>query len=339
MSANDLSRAVHLVEGGVVACFVLKPLEVSLSREVLFSLGVPVKDALWFVPAERRPAIRAAVDALSSLGVEARQYPEVRLRSGHLRGLREAVRSRQSSRAAGRLRAQLMEDGRDLNAVVAAHNVSAWVFAGGLEARNWIIIDSSQFTVEGGYLDAMKSDGVLGVLLRSADRGKGLSSGLTRWVATSAPKNTIFFSMYGDSTANVINNSLPRLSAEYAPLSVDATSALLLLSGSESGRDIPTRDRVEVALNYAPHVQRLLVKPHPRDQRPARESGESALSSILPEVEFLPSSMSAEDVPTRIGYLPGYVLSESPSTSLHTMQQASGARLITAVVKPVAPPS
>lgn len=339
MSANDLLRAVNPVEDGVAACFVLKPLEVLLAREALFSLGVPVENALWFVPTEQRPAIRAAIDALSSLGVKVHRYPEVRLRSGHLRELRQAVRSRRSSRSARHLSARLRKDGQSISAIVAAHNVSAWVFAAGLDARSWIIIDSSLSSVEHGYLDAMKSDGVLGVLLRSTARGKGLSPRVTRWAVRSAPQQAVYFSMYGASSDNIIYNGLPRLSADYAPLSVDSTSALLLLSGKETGRAVLTRRRVEAALNYAPNVQRLLVKPHPRDQRPAYEGEESALSSSSLEIEFLPSSLSAEEVPMSIGYLPRYVLAESPSTSLHTMQRAAGKRLTTAVVTRSAPHS
>lgn len=339
VSASELRRVVGSVEDGVVACFVLKPLEVFLAREALFSLGVPVEDALWFVPAEPRPPVTAAFDALSALGVEVHRYPEVRLRAGRLRGFREAVRSGRSSWSAGRLHSRLSKDGHGVSAVVAAHNISAWVFAGALEARSWILIDSSRSSIEHGYLDAMRSDGVLGVLLRSGERGKGLSAGLARRAARSAPKKTFFFSMYGDSTVNVIHNSLPRLSADYSRLSVDARSALLLLSGREPGRAAFTRERLEAVLDHAPHVRRLLVKPHPRDTRPVRESGMTALSRSSLEVEFLPSSLGAEEIPMRIGYLPGYVLAESASTSLHTMQRAAGARVTTAVLDPAVPPS
>lgn len=333
---SELLDAAGRADEGLVACFVLKPLEVLLCREVLFSLGLSVNDARWFVPEEQRPAIQASVDALRVLGVEVRRYREVRSRSGRLRNAREALRAAESSRDAHRLRSRLAAEGRSISAVVAGHNVSAWLFARALDARSWIIIDSSASTLVHGYLDAMASEGILGVLKRSAERGKGLSPILTRWIATTAPERTVFFSMYGASNGAVVHNSLPRLTAAYEQLGVEAESALLLLSGRESGRATLTQARLEAALTCAPEARRLLVKPHPRDPRAGEGSATYPPRFASHRIELIPSSLAAEEVPMVLGYLPRYILAESPSTSLDTMQRAAGGRITTHVIGRVA---
>lgn len=332
---SELLDAAGRADEGLVACFVVKPLEVLLCREVLFSLGLSVNDARWFVPEERRPAIQASVDALRVLGVEVHRYREVRSRSGRLRNAREALRAAESSRDAHRLRSRLAAQGRSISAVVAGHNVSAWLFARALDARSWIIIDSGASTLVHGYLDAMASEGILGVLKRSAERGKGLSPILTRWIATTAPERTVFFSMYGASNGAVVHNSLPRLTAAYEQLGVEAESALLLF-GRESGHATLTQARLEAALTCVPEARRLLVKPHPRDQRPGEGSATYPPRFASHRIELIPSSLAAEEVPMVLGYLPRYILAESPSTSLDTMQRAAGGRITTHVIGRVA---